>query len=155
MKILQIIKKLKAWIIGFFIISAALAAPLIIPNGGVEGVDVFIDEKQEVIDKNITVTKKTLNLIEASGEVGLSTYTPEQKNIETEFTYKGATHTVTIDFAGYNGCRGSGLGEATCTFHLNNQIKSNIQWAVEGIDGQVKPTDRSSEVVIGDLNLVK
>ena len=83
-------RRLKKWlaviIVGGTVI--ALAAPLLIPNGGVEGVDVFIDENPEVLDENTTITKKALNLIEASGEAGLKGYyEPVASGMENSLTW--------------------------------------------------------------------
>ena len=153
MKILHTINKFKLWLLGL-LIPVAFAATLVLPeNADIKAISV--DEKDQILDENTTVTKKTLNLQEASGTEELDGFIPEQKNIVTEFTYKGATYTVTIDFMGYNGCRDKGFSERFCTSKLVNQIKENIRWTKEMVGGQVKPTDFSNEITISDLNLVK
>ena len=78
--------------------------------------------------------------------------------VATTFIYDNATHTVSVDFAGYNTCRNGGFStstassssEADCKKFLNQQIKDNIKWAKQGIDA-VEPTDYSDEINSKDL----
>ena len=138
------------------LIPVALAAPLAFPDDvKVIGQDQWVDNQSEVLNKDITVTKKTLTLREASGEEGLDNYIPAKADITTEFTYNGGTYDVTVNFLGYNGCRANGSTKAICTVGLQQQIQNNIRFAKESIDGQVKPPDVSNEISIEDLDIIK